>query len=100
MEAKKLKVEKCELCGCSDDELNFHHLIPVTLHSNKYFKDRYDKDFMKHAGIWICNHYCHREIHKYLTEKKMGRNFNTLELLLSHPKIRKYVEWRRRKLEK
>lgn len=83
-----------------DDELNFHHLIPRTLHGNKYFKELYDKDFMANNGIWICRDYCHKEIHKYLTEKKMGRTFNTIELLKAHPKIKKYIDWRRRKIDK
>ena len=33
-----MKAEKCELCGSIDDYLNFHHLIPRTLHSNKFFE--------------------------------------------------------------
>jgi hypothetical protein len=92
---KKPKGQQCELCGCEDDVLNFHHLIPKKLHKNKYFKEHYKKDFLESNGIWICTHYCHPEIHKYIFEKKMGRNFNTLELLLAHPKVRKYVEWRK-----
>ena len=42
-----MKAEKCEMCGSTDDYLNFHHLIPRTLHSNKFFEKNYEK-----SGIW------------------------------------------------
>lgn len=92
------KKDKCELCGSEHDYLNFHHLIPRTLHNNKFFKKRYDKEYMKHHGIWICKHYCHKQIHEFMTEKDMGMEFNTLEALLQHPEVKKYVEWRSKRV--
>ena len=65
------KVEECELCG-SDDYLNFHHLIPRTLHTTKKFKKLFEKMYMKTHGIWICKADCHRQIHRFITEKDMG----------------------------
>lgn len=91
------KVEKCELCG-SDDYLNFHHLIPRTLHSNKKFNKLYDKMFMRTNGIWICKSYCHKQIHKLISEKEMGLKYNTKELLLSHEEVKKYIEWRKKRI--
>lgn len=87
------KPEKCELCERSDQYLNFHHLIPRTLHSNKWFEKRYDKDFMRSHGIWICKIDCHKQIHEFITEKEMGLNYNTKEKLLEHPKVKRYVDW-------
>lgn len=92
------KKDKCELCGSVDDYLNFHHLIPRTLHKNKFFKKSYDREFMKHHGIWICKFYCHKQIHNFITEKEMGMNYNTLELLLLHPEVKRYVEWRSKRV--
>lgn len=82
----------CELCG-RENELNEHHLIPKINHKNKWFIKNFTKDDMKNRKILICEHDCHPTIHKFLTEKELGRYYNTKELLLSHPEIAKYVEW-------
>lgn len=89
--------DKCELCGSEDDELNFHHLIPRTLHTNKFFKRKYTKEFMN-QGIDICRHYCHRQIHRFISEKDMGLTYNTLEKLLEHEEVKKYIDWRKKRL--
>ena len=91
------KVEKCELCG-SDDYLNFHHLIPRTLHSNKKFNKLYDKTYMRNHGICICKSDFHKQIHKLISEKEMGLKYNTKELLLSHEEVKKYIEWRKKRI--
>jgi len=89
---------KCELCGSEVDELNFHHLIPRTLHSNKWFEKRYTKAFMRDTGIMVCKFICHGQIHRFLTEKEMGTTYNTLEKLLEHPDVKKFVEWRKKRV--
>ena len=94
----KDRTEKCELCGSSTDYLNFHHLIPRTLHSNKVFKREYDRAYMQNHGLWICKSHCHKQIHEFITEKEMGKTYNTLEKLLEHPEVRKYVEWRKKRV--
>jgi hypothetical protein len=83
----------CQLCHC-DEVHNFHHFIPRTLHSNKWFKKRYTREQMR-AGIDVCRS-CHRAIHDLAPdEKELGRHHNTLEKLLAHPEIGKYVQWKR-----
>lgn len=54
--------------------------------------------YMKTHGIWICKADCHRQIHRFITEKDMGMYYNTLELLLTHPEVKKYVEWRSKRV--
>jgi len=92
------KPNACELCGSTIDYLNFHHLIPRTLHSNKRFEKLYDKKYMQTHGIWICKAYCHPQIHEFITEKEMGMTYNTKELLLTHSEVKKYVEWRSKRV--
>ena len=92
------KPSSCELCGSSLDYLNFHHLIPRTLHSTKYFEKRFKKDFMRHHGIWICKAFCHKQIHEFIEEKEMGMKYNTLEALKEHPEVKKYLEWRSKRV--
>jgi len=84
-------VGKCELCG-RENELTFHHLIPVCLHKNKWFKKNYTRVEMA-MGINVCKYDCHREIHNVISEKELGRSFNTLQKLLRHPKVKKYVKY-------
>lgn len=89
-----MKPDACELCGSERAYLNFHHLIPRTLHTNGKFKRMYEKEYMKSHGIWICKWECHRQIHRFISEKDMGLYYNTKELLLTHEEVKKYIEWR------
>lgn len=82
---------KCALCN-RENELTFHHLIPVCLHTNKWFKKNFTKEQMD-KGIMICKYECHREIHNLIQEKEMGKYYNTKQLLLNHPKVNKYINW-------
>jgi hypothetical protein len=83
----------CELCQCEDAH-NFHHFIPRTLHSNKWFKKRYTRGQMQ-AGIEVCKS-CHGAIHDLISdEKELGRHYNTMQKLLAHPQLAGYVKWKR-----
>ena len=85
---------KCKLCG-REKELTFHHFIPKCLHTNKWFKKQFTKEELN-QGIFICEFDCHLEIHKFINEKDMGRNYNTLDLLKNHPQVLKYIKWIRK----
>lgn len=66
------------------------------MHSNKWFKKRYTRAEMQ-KGIQVCKA-CHAAIHDLIPdEKKLGRHYNTLEKLLAHAEIAKYVAWKRRR---
>ncbi len=83
----------CELC-VAEDAHNFHHLIPRTNHSNKWFKKRYSREEMR-EGLNLCKS-CHRAIHDLIPdEKKLGRHYNTRAKLLGHPQVAGYVRWKR-----
>ena len=82
---------KCELCG-RENELTFHHLIPKSQHKNKWFKKMFTREEMN-QGINLCKDDCHKELHRLIGEKEMGRSFNTLQKLLRHPKVKKYVKY-------
>ena len=85
----------CELCGCEEVD-DFHHLIPRTLHSNKWFKKRYTRDEMR-SGISVCRR-CHKAVHRHIPDaKELGRSYNTRDKLLAHEKLAKYVAWKRKR---
>jgi len=71
----------CPLCsrtmidGKSIDE---HHLIPKT------FKGR---------ETITLHRICHRKLHATITEREMVKHYNTVERLLEHEEIRKFVKW-------
>ena len=84
---------RCTLCGrVTKRGTTQHHLIPRTCHSNKWFKKRYTKEQM-HATIDVC-YDCQRAIHHLIPDgKELGRHYNTVESLLGHPEIDKFVAW-------
>ncbi len=84
----------CELCQREVERTSRHHLIPRTLHGNKWFKKNFTKEQM-HETVDLCRD-CHKQIHKFATEKELGRYYYSLEKLMEHDKIRKFVEWLRR----
>lgn len=75
-----------------------HHLIPRTLHRNKWFKKNFTRDVLRRT-VPLCRG-CHHEIHEQIPdEKRMGKESNTVEGLLSHPNVAAYAAWKRRRLK-
>jgi len=83
----------CELCQ-AEVAHSFHHLIPRTNHSNKWFKKRFTREEMR-RGLNLCRD-CHRAIHDLIPdEKQLGRYYNTRARLMDHPRVAAYVRWKR-----
>jgi hypothetical protein len=73
-----------------------HHLIPRTLHGNKWFRKRFTRAEMNRT-ISLCRD-CHAAVHRFVPkEKDLGRYFNTPEALLNHEQISTFVRWVRRR---
>jgi len=79
------------MCG-RERERTFHHFIPRTCHTNKWFRKNFTREEMKKSGMNLCVD-CHQHIHKTHPEKELGRNFNTFEKLMTNPEIRNFVKW-------
>lgn len=84
-------VGTCELCKRSDVETTRHHLIPRTTHNNKKTK-RETTHHERHTVVPFCRP-CHNQIHKIFTEKELERTYNTVDKLLAHEDVSKFVEW-------
>ena len=82
--------DACALCGAAG-WITFHHLIPRSCHKNKWFKKNFTRSDM-HSGIHICRR-CHSFLHRQFSEKQLGRDLNTLEKLLSHEMVVRFVTW-------
>jgi hypothetical protein len=83
--------QTCELCG-RVRPLSFHHLIPRTLHSNKWFRKRFDRMEMATRGADLCRE-CHEFIHNNFSEKELGRHLNTVAALKNNKRVRRFVAW-------
>ena len=83
----------CELCRRTTKRgTTEHHLIPRTCHKNKWFQKNFSREEMNRT-VSLCRE-CHAEIHRQIpSEKKLGKEWNTLEKLLDHPRISAFVEW-------
>jgi 5-methylcytosine-specific restriction endonuclease McrA len=80
----------CAICG-REETLTRHHLIPRTRHPNKKNKRDFDRAKVRET-VGICRP-CHSQIHRWLTEKELEREWNTVEKLRTHPELRKFVQW-------
>lgn len=81
----------CQLCEREVESTTRHHLIPRTVHRNKWFKKNFSRAEMN-TTVPLCRP-CHRQIHKLIPEKEMGRHFNTLEKLRANEKVLTFVRW-------
>ena len=91
MRATAEKGGPCELCGRVVKRRTRHHLIPRSRHANKRVKRSFGRDEL-HRTVLLCGA-CHRQVHRTLTEKELEREYNTVEALLSHPDISRFVRW-------
>ncbi|MEL6349954.1 MAG: hypothetical protein AAFV53_43025 [Myxococcota bacterium] len=87
----EVQPQGCELCG-RKRRLTFHHLIPVKLHANRWFRKRFSRDEMKHRGAMLCRD-CHNAVHRFIDHKSLGREWNTVERLKTHPELSRFIDW-------
>lgn len=88
-------MQSCELCQ-REKPLQFHHLIPKRLHKKRFYRLKYDKEFLAHQGIWLCPE-CHRQLHLLFTHEELGRRYHTLEAILDSEKVQKFLRYIRKK---
>ena len=73
----------CPLCGRpipAAARQSLHHLVP-RLRGGR-------------GGPTVLLHQiCHNEIHAALSETELARRYNTIEALLRHPQIARFVAW-------
>ena len=77
-------LETCPLCErpIPPDQRDAHHLVP---------KSKGGRD------TEVLHRICHRQIHALLTETELGRDYASVDALLAHPQIARFVAWVRTK---
>lgn len=80
------------LCAMCERPMNLtaHHLIPRTTHS-RYLKQGYTKEFLN-TCVMICRQ-CHSKIHSTEDERTLAREYNTLDKIMTHPEIVRWVSY-------
>lgn len=77
----------CPLCDREyGGEMQDHHLKPVT------FKTRTKE--VHHKENLVCIHkICHQKIHATFSEKELLDYYHTIDRLLEHEEIQKFIKW-------
>ena len=73
-------VSSCEVCNrrLGDIRVEYHHLIPRELGGR----------------VTIPIHrICHQKIHATFTNRELLHQYNTVDAILTHPEIQKFVKW-------
>lgn len=78
------KPDICPLCGreIPASQKDEHHLVP-RLKGGR--------------ATQVLHRICHRQIHAIFTEAELAQRYNTVEALLSHEEIQRFVAWVRKK---
>lgn len=93
---------ECEMCQ-RELKLTFHHLIPKDKHPTYLGKrlpngiegepTRY---FLNSYGLMICRQ-CHNTVHSIASNEVLAAQFNTLQKLLAHPVIQRWVDFAKKR---
>ncbi len=86
----------CVLCEREVGYTTKHHLIPRTVHRNKWFRKKFTREQMNET-IPLCSQ-CHKGIHDFIPEKEMGKQYNSLEKLKTHEKVIGLIQWLNRNI--
>lgn len=91
----------CEMCG-RRLWLTFHHLIPKDTHPTYMNKPAQlasvgiegepSRGFLNTYGTMVCGQ-CHSYVHSLASNVVLAKEYNTLQKILDHPKIQRWVEW-------
>ena len=87
-----MNADKCELCQRPDTELSRHHLIPRARHRKGEIRRKFDKAELTGRLALLCRS-CHKFVHTVLSERQLANEYNTVNQLLTHPEIAKFVGW-------
>jgi len=77
----------CPICNREyGGEMQDHHLKPKTFRSRT--TEVHDRD-----NLVTIHKICHQKIHATLTETELYKYYNTVDRLLEHEQIQKFVKW-------
>jgi hypothetical protein len=88
---------RCELCGryVGEDCLTHHHLLPRSYTRRMRRRKKGRRELKRRdpgQTVALCAP-CHRNIHRALSNRDLGRTCDSLEALLANPDVRRFTEW-------
>lgn len=99
-EGQRSKVEDgdgiCPLCEREGLALTKHHLIPRKEHRRGKISRETSKEERENSLLWICRD-CHNQLHELIPHRELATEYNSLESLLAHAGVAKYVVWIRKR---
>lgn len=82
----------CELCQRADIALTRHHLIPQSRHNKARTQREFSRTEMKTEIALLCRP-CHSQVHRVFSNQQLADDYHTVERLLSHDDIVKFINW-------
>ena len=83
--------EDCPICGRElGGKTESHHLLPRT------FRTRTNKVHFETNKVTI-HSICHQKIHATFSENELYNHFHTVERLLEHAEMQKFINWVKKK---
>lgn len=82
----------CELCQRADIALTRHHLIPQSRHNKARTQREFSRAEMKTEIAMLCRP-CHSQVHRVFSNQELADYYHTVERLLSHDDIVKFINW-------
>ena len=77
----------CALCHRDVPKTSRHHLIPRSRHKRSKASREEKMETVDFCGC------CHHHVHATLSETELLQVYNTLDALLAHDGIAKFVKW-------
>jgi len=83
----------CPICQreTPEDCQEEHHLIPRAICKRNKYADLPQLEKGQET-ITVC-HDCGNQLHKLFSEKELAEQYNTLEKLLTHSSVQKWIKW-------
>lgn len=88
---------QCDLCGRIVAKLTRHHLVPRSRVRKRRRRNQTELLPEDPASIAQLCSPCHRMIHAVLSERELERDYPTIEALLAHEEISRFVAWIRKR---
>lgn len=80
-------MEKCPICNREwGRDMEVHHLRPVTYSTRT-------KEVHQRSNMVKIHKMCHAKIHATFSEKDLLDHYHTVERLLEHDEMQKFVKW-------
>ena len=84
-------MNRCEACQ-REAITTGHHLIPRSQHQRGMVRRRFSKQEMRTRKAMLCLP-CHRQVHRLFTERDLALTYNTVDLLIGAPEMRRFLLW-------